>query len=103
MKNCTILFREAANQYGFLNDDNEWHEVIAECAKCGFASQIRQLFVHIIVNFQVNDIYKLWSSHTECLTDDILHQIRKTTGNPTLTLTDEEILYHALAGKNIIF
>nr|XP_017248417.1 PREDICTED: uncharacterized protein LOC108219459 [Daucus carota subsp. sativus] len=67
---------EAANHYGFLNDDNEWHEVIVECAKCGFASQIRQLFVHIIVNSQ---------------------QRRKSTGNPLLNLSDEEILYHALA------
>ncbi|XP_063939345.1 uncharacterized protein LOC135148359 [Daucus carota subsp. sativus] len=90
-------FQEAANHYGFLNDDNEWHEVIAECAKCGFAAQIRQLFVHIIVNSQVNDIFKLWSSHIESLTDDILQQRRKSTGNPLLILSDEEIQNHALA------
>lgn len=52
-------FCEACNVYGFLNDDKEWHVVIAESAKTGFAPQIRQLFVHIIVNSQVTDILNL--------------------------------------------
>lgn len=44
------LFKMPVENAGLLNDDKEWHEVINEAAKAGFAPQIRQLFVHIIVN-----------------------------------------------------
>lgn len=53
------IFKEACQEYGFLSDDKEWHEVLDQCARCGFPPQIRQLFVHIIVNYKVTDLYNL--------------------------------------------
>lgn len=29
-------FRDACKEYGLLDDDKEWHEIIAECSKIGF-------------------------------------------------------------------
>lgn len=49
--------KDACKNYGLLDDDDdddEWHSVIEDCAKSGFPDQIRQLFVHIIVNCQVS-------------------------------------------------
>lgn len=91
-------FQEACNVYGFLNNDNEWHEVIEEASKCGFATQIRQLFVHIIVNCQVTDLKNLWSTHLKHFTDDILFKQRIVSKNPQLNLSDDEINFYALAG-----
>ncbi|XP_074341980.1 uncharacterized protein LOC141679379 [Apium graveolens] len=34
-------FREACKEYGLLEDDNEWHEVLSQCAKGGLPPQIR--------------------------------------------------------------
>lgn len=47
-----------------------------------FPRQLRQLFVHIIINCQMCDVGMLWRSHVEVMTDDILFEKRKTTDNP---------------------
>lgn len=91
-------FREACHQYGLLDDDNEWNEVLAQCAKCGFPPQIRQLFVHIMVNCKVTDLMKLWMTHWKHMVDDILLQRRTLTANPALRLNDQELQFYALAG-----
>ncbi|XP_074324215.1 uncharacterized protein LOC141661129 [Apium graveolens] len=89
-------FKDACKEHGFLDNDNEWHEVIAECSKCGFAPQIRELFVHIIVNCKVSDLNSLWSTHCHSMSDDILFQRRLKSGKPDLNLTEEQINFFAL-------
>lgn len=49
-------FLDACKEYGFLDNGDEWHEIITECSKCGFPPQIKELFVHIIVNCEVYDL-----------------------------------------------
>lgn len=56
-------FREACTKFGLLYDDDEWHEVMSECSKAGLSPQIRELFVHIMVNCQVTDLLSLWNKH----------------------------------------
>lgn len=92
-------FQEACNEYGFLNNDCEWQEVLAECGKCGFAPQIRQLFVHIIVNCQVTNINNLWNSGINLMTEDVLFNQRLLCKKPDLTLSDEDIIWHAISGE----
>ncbi|KAK1385267.1 hypothetical protein POM88_023002 [Heracleum sosnowskyi] len=92
-------FQEACNKYGLLDDDDEWHEVISECSKSGFASQIRQLFVYIIVNCQVSDLNHLWRTHWQVMADDILNNKRRSSRNLEMTMNDEEIQFYALAGE----
>ncbi|XP_074327708.1 uncharacterized protein LOC141665621 [Apium graveolens] len=90
-------FKDACKEHGFLDNDSEWHEVIAECSKCGFAPQIRELFVHIIVNCKVNDLNSLWSTHFRSMSDEILFQKCLKAGKPDLNLTEEHINFFALA------
>lgn len=82
-------FREACKEYGLLDDDSEWNEVLSQCASCGLLTQIRQLFVHIIVNHKVTDLKKLRESHWNNMVDDILYQMRSSTGNNNLILNDK--------------
>lgn len=91
-------FQQACNEYGLLENDEKWHEVLFECSKCGFPPQIHQLFVHLIVNSQISDLSKLWLSHKGFMSDDILHTKWRTLGNPNLMLSEKEIEYYALAG-----
>lgn len=92
-------FQDACRALGLLDDDKEWHEVIEECSKCGFPGQIRQLFVHIIVNCQVSDLRNLWLSHWKEMSDDILYIQRQIRNNPNLILDDEKVQYLLLAGQ----
>ncbi|XP_074373685.1 uncharacterized protein LOC141714035 [Apium graveolens] len=89
-------FQEACSALDLLDDDKEWNEVIEDCSKCGFPPQIRQLFVHIIMNCQVGDLKSLWITHAKAMSDDILYAQRKLKKNPTLILDEEQVQYLAL-------
>lgn len=96
-------FRDACKEYGFLDDDNEWHEVMTQCADGGLPPQIRQLFVHIIVNCKVTDLGNLWLCHWKNTVDDILLKRRTLTQNQNLILNEKQLQFFALAGKLFIF
>lgn len=69
-----------------------------ECSKCGFPWQIRELFVHIIVNCQVIDLRGLWNEHWKEMSHHILmHQTRQ---KPTMEsfLSEKQLQYKVLAG-----
>ncbi|XP_074363854.1 uncharacterized protein LOC141704500 [Apium graveolens] len=89
-------FREACKEYGLLEDDNEWHEVLSQCAKGGLPPQIRQLFVHIIVNCKVTDIKNLWSCHWKHMIEDILLRRRRLVKNDKLILNEKQLEFYAL-------
>ncbi|KAK1351306.1 hypothetical protein POM88_054470 [Heracleum sosnowskyi] len=89
-------FKEACLQYGFLDDDNEWHEVIEECSKCGFPTQIRELFVHIMVNCQVTDLLSLWKKHWKKMSDDIIMRRMKENVNSNITIIDKQLEFYVL-------
>ncbi|KAK1396040.1 hypothetical protein POM88_005903 [Heracleum sosnowskyi] len=91
-------FQEACKAYGLLDDDNEWHQVLQQCSASGFAPQIRQLFVHIMVNCRVTDLRKLWDAHCKDMIDDILMIRRKQLKRPHLLLNEKQLEYYALAG-----
>lgn len=81
-----------------LNDDKEWHEVMDQCAVGGLPPQIRQLFVHIIVNCKVTDLANLWNCHWKHMIDDILLKRRTLTKDDNLLLDDRQLQFYALAG-----
>lgn len=91
-------FHDACKEYGLLDDDKEWHVVLDQCAAGGLPPQIRQLFVHIIMNCKVTDLANLWDKHWNQMVDDILLKRRERTENSTLILNDMQLQYYALAG-----
>ncbi|XP_017226413.1 uncharacterized protein LOC108202501 isoform X1 [Daucus carota subsp. sativus] len=90
-------FHEACKEYGLLDDDSEWDQVLQECSVSGFPQQIRQLFVHIMVNCKVSDLNSLWNNHWKNMVDDILLNQRRITGNPLLILNEKQQQFYALA------
>ncbi|XP_074365338.1 uncharacterized protein LOC141706500 [Apium graveolens] len=81
-------FQEACKEYDLLDDDNEWHMVLSQCSESGFPPQIRQLFVHIMVNCKVPDLGDLWKKHWTTMMDDLLLKQQQLTGNPHLMLNE---------------
>ena len=92
-------YQEACKEYGLLDDDNEWDQVLEECSQSGFPPQIRQLFVHIMVNCKVADLSVLWNKHWIHMVDDLLLKQQKLTGNPHLILNEKQQQFFALAGN----
>ncbi|XP_074351559.1 uncharacterized protein LOC141690682 [Apium graveolens] len=90
-------FHEACKEYGLLDDDKEWHEVLSQACTSGLPPQIRQLFVHVIVNCKVTDLKSLWLSHWRSMVEDILLKQRHVSGNSKLTLNDTQLQFYALA------
>ena len=93
-------YKEACRKLGLLDDDNEWHEVMEECAKCGFPPQIRELFVHIMINCQVTDLLLLWTKHWKHMVDDIILRKRQQSGNANTNFSDKQLQFFALAGMH---
>ncbi|XP_074327851.1 uncharacterized protein LOC141665769 [Apium graveolens] len=94
---CFSTFRDACREYGLLDDDKEWHEVLSQAAAGGLPPQIRQLFVHIIVNCKVTDLWLLWDTHWRSMIDDILLARREISKNSSLLLNDMQLQFYALA------
>ncbi|XP_017228530.1 uncharacterized protein LOC108203839 [Daucus carota subsp. sativus] len=95
---CYNTFKEACLNLGLLDDDKEWHEVMEECAKSGLPPQIRQLFVHIIVNCQVTDLLNLWQRQWKSMADDILLQRRNLYGEEPTNISEKQLQFYVLAG-----
>ncbi|XP_017221478.2 uncharacterized protein LOC108198225 [Daucus carota subsp. sativus] len=94
---CCNTFKEACHKYGFLEDDNEWNELLQECSNCGFPGQIRELFVHIMVNCQVTDLSALWKKYWKSMSDDIVMRHRKEDVNNHVSISDKQLQFYVLA------
>ncbi|XP_074323272.1 uncharacterized protein LOC141660207 [Apium graveolens] len=93
---CHSTFRDACKEYGLLDDDKEWHEVLTQASAGRLPPQVRQLFVHIIVNCKVTDLKTLWSTHWKSMIDDILLRRRQSCPNTLFTLNDMQLQFYAL-------
>ncbi|XP_074374302.1 uncharacterized protein LOC141714697 [Apium graveolens] len=90
-------FHEAWAALGILQNDQQWHEAIAENAHTSMPPQLCAIFVNILVYSPISHPRSLWEAHWGCMSDDILLVRRHLTENPNLCLSDFEIQNYALA------
>ncbi|PIA29552.1 hypothetical protein AQUCO_05900055v1 [Aquilegia coerulea] len=81
---------------GLLDDDGEWNERLRYASTWSNASNLRDMFVTMLMFCEVSDPLDMWNKNWENLSDDILYKRRKITGNPNLQMTVEEIKNAAL-------
>ncbi|XP_074317075.1 uncharacterized protein LOC141650993 [Silene latifolia] len=81
-------FKEACCAHGLLNNDKEWHEAMSEANKWAMPSQLRELFVTLVLFCEVTDITKLWEESYGMISEDIERKKRRLFGDPNLELTD---------------
>ena len=87
-------FKSACVALGLLDSDEEWDRTLGEAAVWQTGSQLRWLFVCILLNCHPADPLKLWTDHRQHLSDDCAHLLRTKYGieNPS----DEQVQSLAL-------
>ncbi|KAK9669021.1 hypothetical protein RND81_13G103600 [Saponaria officinalis] len=65
-------YKAACAALGLLDRDDEWNIALNEAATWSTAHQHRDLFVTLLLFCEVSDPGKLWETHWEKLSDDIL-------------------------------
>ncbi|XP_071726987.1 uncharacterized protein [Rutidosis leptorrhynchoides] len=89
-------FKDACFARGLINDDKEWTEAISEATLWASGSQLRDLFVTILLFYNVSKPLKLWETHWEALADDILRKKRKLYNYPDLILNEAQLQNYCL-------
>ncbi|XP_074323400.1 uncharacterized protein LOC141660320 [Apium graveolens] len=89
-------FKAACYALGLLDDDKEWIDCLSEAAIWGTGNELRNLFVTILIFCQVSNIPELWKTHSEILSENMLHLQRKRFQVPNLQLTKKQIESYAL-------
>ncbi|KAJ1690784.1 hypothetical protein LUZ63_014939 [Rhynchospora breviuscula] len=89
-------FKEACNALGLLNNNSEWLATMQEAAAVASSSQLRQLFIDILIFSEVADTAELWSNCWEYLGDDIMQKLRDYNHNPEMTIEPVILKDHIL-------
>ena len=72
-------FRQAASAMGLLEDDDEWINCMLESSLFASASQLRQLFVTILIFGNPSNPLALWEAFKDQLSDDFSYDLNITT------------------------
>ncbi|XP_010473639.1 PREDICTED: ATP-dependent DNA helicase PIF1-like [Camelina sativa] len=89
-------YKETCCARGLLDGDKEWIEALEETAQWGSASQLRELFVTLIIFCHVSSPSKLWSHCWKSLAEDIEYNQRKVLHMPHLNLTEDQLKSYTL-------
>ncbi|GJX39774.1 replication protein A 70 kDa DNA-binding subunit C-like protein [Tanacetum coccineum] len=71
-KRLCETFKETCFAYGLLNDDKEWLHAIAEASLWALGPQLRDIFVTMLLFYDVSRPLKLWEETWQTLYEDIL-------------------------------
>ena len=84
-------FKQACNACGLLGNVQEWYNAFDEAASWATSSQLRQLFVTMLLFCEVTDEYAFFEKVWHLLSDDIQYQFRETIGNPAFYLPKKDL------------
>ncbi|KAH9612349.1 hypothetical protein KSS87_004879 [Heliosperma pusillum] len=82
-------YKEACFAHGLLSNDKEWHEALKEAGWWAMPSQLRELFVTMLLLCEVTDVLDLWNASYEKLSEDIERHKRRLFCHPNLELIEE--------------
>nr|GEV24287.1 DNA helicase [Tanacetum cinerariifolium] len=74
--------KAACQALGLLSSDQEWVIALEEASLFATASELRKLFVYILIFYNVSDPVQLWNNIWKNLSDDIARKLSKNFGLP---------------------
>jgi hypothetical protein len=66
-------FKESTQQRGFLENDNEYQQCMAEAREFQMPIQLRDLFATLLVFGNVSDVHQLWTENLDAMAEDFAH------------------------------
>ena len=84
-------FKEACKARGLLDDDQEWYNAFEEAVTWATSSQLRHLFVTMLLFCEVSDEYALFEKVWILLANDIQYNFREMIGHSTYQMIDIEL------------
>lgn len=96
-------FKDAYQALGLLGDDNEWREALREASLWGSATQMRQLFVTIVLFCSVCDALSLFNESYIYFTDDIHRKIQSIIQLPLYIVPEQHLKNHVLVEFDNLF
>ncbi|KAK9666496.1 hypothetical protein RND81_14G188700 [Saponaria officinalis] len=92
-------YKEACSAMGLLNNDKEWHNALQEANQWAMPSQLRELFVTMLLFCEVTDVVTLWNNSYVMLSEDIERKKRKLSY--TLIEVDKVLMRYGKSLKDI--
>ncbi|CAN7057256.1 unnamed protein product, partial [Brassica rapa subsp. trilocularis] len=89
-------FKSTCCARGLLANDAEWHESMAELNTWGTPSQLREMFVKLLIYCHVANPKELWDKCWKTLSEDILYKKRKEFKHPQLEIDDAKLEQYTL-------
>lgn len=96
-------YREACEARGLIGNDDEWREAMAEAYKSASGTQMRELFMTIILFCDVANPRSLWNDTWHLMQDDIVHSVRQQLQDPNLNLPQDELQDRILIELDALF
>jgi hypothetical protein len=87
-------FKSACIARGLLDSDEQWDRSLAEAALWQTGSQLRELFVCILLHCQPASPLQLWTDHSKSLSDDCRHQLQ--TIYQIEDPSEEQVIIHSI-------
>ena len=89
-------FRAACEALGLLGDDQEWFHAMADAAHWALPYQLRQLFVTLLLFYEVTNPVKLLDEYTQAMGEDIAYHAKQLTPELPTTTMDQHIRSYVL-------
>ncbi|KAB2620831.1 hypothetical protein D8674_036512 [Pyrus ussuriensis x Pyrus communis] len=96
-------YQAACKSLGLLGDDKEWLDALSTATHVASSSQLRQLFVTIILFCDVANPEVLFNAHWKNMYDDILYKLRKTLAIPDMIVPENELKNSVLFELELLF
>ncbi|KAL3620360.1 hypothetical protein CASFOL_035272 [Castilleja foliolosa] len=84
-------YRSACDSLGLLGEDREWLTAFEESSCWATSSELRILFVHMLLFCEVSQPVYFWETQWRRMSDDIRRSITSEISNPHLFLNDSEL------------
>ncbi|XP_028087431.1 uncharacterized protein LOC114288143 [Camellia sinensis] len=84
-------FKSTCVALGLLNDDNKWHEALAEASNWASTTKLRHMYCTMLMFSDITNPVKLWECHWKSFTDDIQYRIRRDMRDNDLHLDNEDL------------
>uniref|UniRef100_A0A6N2LNR1 Helitron helicase-like domain-containing protein n=1 Tax=Salix viminalis TaxID=40686 RepID=A0A6N2LNR1_SALVM len=98
-----LTFQLACKSLGLLGDDKEWEDALSEAIITATSLQIRQLFVSLVLFYEVNDPNELFLQFWRSMHDDVIQRFRSTLNMPNLLMFDDELRNYVLYELELLF